>query len=285
VQDFEVDAAFELGLLRGGFMRRLVLAMEQRLLAGFDTVSTISQRMLARLDAKGVPPQRRALLPNGIDPNQIRPAPASLRMRSELGIAEGQLVCLFAGTMNRKQGIHLLVEAARRLQSRSDVVIVLSGNGEFRAALQTQAQGLANVRFLDLCPADRFNELLNLADIHLLPQLRGAADLVMPSKLSGMLASGRPVVAAAAAGTEIASVVQGCGLVIEPESDEAFAQAIAQLCDDAAARQRMGAAAREFARQRLNNTQLFDWLAHELAGTRGGIAPQALEEPLALQEA
>ena len=286
VQDFELDAAFELGLLRGRFARRLAQVIERRVLGGFDTVSTISHRMLVRLTAKGVAPGRASLLPNGIDLGKIRPITPSQSMRRELGIADDQRVCLFAGTMNRKQGIHLLVQAARRLQLRRDVVIVLSGDGEFRATLQAQAQGLSNARFLDLCPAERFNELLNMADIHLLPQLRGAADLVMPSKLSGMLASGRPIIAAAAPGTEIATVVAGCGLVIEPECDAAFAGAIEQLSDDHGARQRMGAAARSFAQRHLSNAHLFDRLAKELAGMPGDLTEsQAIEAELGLQQA
>lgn len=285
VQDFELDAAFELGLLRGRFARGLAQVLERQLLTGFDTVSTISQRMLARLAAKGVPPRITALLPNGIDLEKVRPIAPSLNLRRELGISDDQRVCLFAGTMNRKQGIHLLVQAAHRLQARGDVVFVLSGDGELRAALRAQAQGLGNVRFLDLCPAERFNELLNMADIHLLPQLRGAADLVMPSKLTGMLASGRPIIAAAAPGTEIAAVVEGCGLVIEPESDEAFARAIAQLCDDHDALQRMGAAARSYAQRHLSNAYLFDWLARELAGPHGQVLEaQPRDAGLGLQQ-
>ena len=62
---------------------------------------------------------------------------------------------------------------------------------------------------LPLQPADRLNELLNLADIHLLPQRADAADLVMPSKLTGMMASGRAVLATASPGTQLATVIDG----------------------------------------------------------------------------
>lgn len=279
VQDFEVDAAFELGLLGGSGIKRFVLGLERRVLASYDVVSTISRRMLAKLEAKGVPSERCALLPNGIDLGAIRPVERPSALRAQLDIAEGQLVALFAGTMNRKQGVHLIIDAARRLQSRRDLVFVLSGNGEFRPALEEQARDLPNVRFQDLCPAERFNDLLNLADIHLLPQLPGAADLVMPSKLSGMLASGRPVVAAAAAGTEIATVVEGRGWVTEPESVDAFTLAIERLCDDADARERMGRSARDFAASALDNARLFNGLDAKLRGMVH--APQPVEQAFA----
>ena len=80
-------------------------------------------------------------------------------------------------------------------------------------------------------------ELLTMAnlglDIHLLPQRADAADLVMPSKLTGMLASSRPVVATAQAGTEVASVVSGCGVVLDRDDPSAFTNAVLALADDA----------------------------------------------------
>ncbi len=121
-------------------------------------------------------------------------------------------------------------------------MFVLCGNGAGRADLVARCQGLTNVRFLDLQPAERLPDLLATADIHLLPQRADAADLVMPSKLTGMLASARAVVATAHTGTELANVVQTCGLVVPPEDPAALAQAIHTLALDAALRERLGAA-------------------------------------------
>lgn len=260
VQDFEIDAAFELGLLEGPRMRRGVLAVERATLRRFDRVTTISAPMLETLLAKGVAPERAGLFPNGVDVSEIRPAGRSPALRLALGVREDQTVCLYAGTMNRKQGLQGVVEAARRLQARDDIVFVLSGDGECKPALEAAAAGLPNVRFQGLCPAERLNDLLNLADIHLLPQLRGAADLVMPSKLTGMLASGRPVIAAADAGTEIARVVAGCGRVVTPECLPSLTRAIVELADDAALRVQLGNGARALAVEHLDRSLLLDRL-------------------------
>ena len=73
IQDLEMDAAFELGMLKGRLMRRGVLAVERALLRGFDGVSTISRRMLRQLAVKGVPLERTELLPNWVDLQQVRP--------------------------------------------------------------------------------------------------------------------------------------------------------------------------------------------------------------------
>ena len=91
------------------------------------------------------------------------------------------------------------------------------------------------------------NQLLNLADIHVLPQRGGAADLVMPSKLVGMLASGRAIVAMACAGTELSDVVAPRGVVIPPENVEAPVEAIVALAAVPARRAALGAAGREYA--------------------------------------
>jgi colanic acid biosynthesis glycosyl transferase WcaI len=111
--------------------------------------------------------------------------------------------------------------------------------------------GLGNLRWLPLQPAERLNDLLNLADIHLLPQRADAADLVMPSKLTGMLASGRPVVATAGQGTQLGRVVSGCGVLTPPGDGAALARAIVDLAADPAQRQALGAAARRYAETNL----------------------------------
>ena len=82
--------------------------------------------------------------------------------------------------------------------------------------------------FLPLQPAERLNELLAMADLHLLPQHRGVADLVMPSKLGGMLASGRPLVVAADPGSELFDVLNDVALLTPTGDDAALAAAIEQ---------------------------------------------------------
>jgi colanic acid biosynthesis glycosyl transferase WcaI len=281
IQDFEVDAAFELGMLKQPLARHGALWAERWLMRRFDAVSTISSRMLRQLARKGMPLQHTEVLPNWVDLSRITPQGpngSSLELRRMLGITPTQIVCLFSGTINRKQGVGVLIEAARRLKGSPELVFVICGNGEVRPSLEAAAADLPNVRFIDLQPADELNALLNMADIHLLPQLSGAADLVMPSKLAGMLASGRPVVAAAIPGTEIASIVVGCGIVTQPECPDGFVEAIIALASDRERRQRLGAAARAYAERVLDAELIFDRLDSRLAQVdrRSGpvVAPQ-----------
>lgn len=246
VQDLEVDAAFDLGILKGERAKRLALALERGLMLGCDRVSTISGRMADRLLAKGVSPHQLVHFPNWVSLAPMQASTATA-YRRELGIAPEHHVALYAGNMGAKQGLETVVEAAKLLRGRSDVHIMMVGEGPARAALQAAAQGLTQVHFLPLQPSERLAELLATADMHLLPQRAAAADLVMPSKLGGMLSSGRPTIACAHAGTELATVVQGRGLVIAPEDAGAMAQAIEQLAGDKARAAELGAAARHYA--------------------------------------
>lgn len=245
VQDFEVDAAFDLGILKAGLLRRWVLAVERWLMRRFDHVSTISDNMLKRLEDKGV--VRGGLFPNWVDADRIFPLAEASPLRRELGIADDTLVALYSGNMGRKQGLEIIVEAARALAGKADLHFVLCGDGAEREELLKLASGARNISFYPLQPVERLNDLLNMADIHLLPQKAGAADLVMPSKLTGMLASGRPVVASATAGTQIAGIVQQCGKVVAPGEAKAFADAVAWLLENRDEAKKLGEAGRRFA--------------------------------------
>ncbi len=247
VQDFEIDVAFDLGLLSTRWLRRGVAAFERWIMRRFDCVSTISERMLEQLATKGVEAPRRFFFPNWVDTEEIYPLPDPSPLRAELHVAPETIVALYAGTMGEKQGLEIVAEAARALADHRNIQFVLCGDGGARARLYQLADGLPNVRFLPVQPAERLNDLLNLADVHLLPQRPDSVDRVMPSKLTGMLASGRPVVATAHPCTQVAQVVTGCGMVTPPGDGGALAQAIRHLARHPEERARLGQAARAFA--------------------------------------
>jgi len=268
IQDFELDAAFELGLLKGRWLRSLAERWERGTLRGFDRVSTISAAMRRHAVQKGVAEEQAVLLPNWVDLNVIQPqmeeARANNPYRQELGIGPEQRVLLYSGSMNKKQGLELLVEAMQRLADLPDLVWLLAGEGPSKAQLEAATATMDQVRILPLQPAERLNDWLNLADVHLLPQKAGAADLVLPSKLLGILASGRPLVASSPAGSELGQLAELAGIRVEPEDGAGFAAALRQLLSDAALRQRLGQAARELAKQRFGREAVLGQLDRAL---------------------
>jgi colanic acid biosynthesis glycosyl transferase WcaI len=256
VQDLEVDVAFELRDLRLGKLQQSILMIERFLLRRFDMVSAISDRMVERLSSKGVDASRTVLFPNWVDTSEIYPLPTPNPLRRELGISDQTVVALYSGNMGLKQGLHLIIDASRQLAHRRDILFVMCGEGPCRNALVEMSAGAGNVVFLPLQPIGRLNELLNMADIHLLPQLAGAADLVMPSKLTGMMASGKAILATADEGTQLARVLAGRGACARPGDVTVFAMAIASLADNPELRRQMGVEARKYAVTHLNRDDI-----------------------------
>jgi colanic acid biosynthesis glycosyl transferase WcaI len=229
VQDLEIDAAFAVGHLQAGRLKHLIFWLESRLLRGFSSVITISVQMRQRLIAKGVEPGRIGLVRNWVDMSKIKPLAGPNAFRAELGLSDTAFVVLYAGNIGAKQALDLVVEAARRLAHRTNVHFVIAGEGPEKPRLLQSCADLPAVHFLPLQPEERLCELLNLANLHVLPQARGTADLVLPSKLGGMLASGKPVLATADAGTELFEVLNGTAILVPAGDSEAMAREIGIL--------------------------------------------------------
>lgn len=284
IQDFEVDAAFELGMLKGEGARRWAGRFERALLSGFDRVSTISASMRRLLLRKGVDDDAALEIRNWVDVDTVTAWPHSnTSYREALNIPAEHAVALYSGNMAGKQGLETLAEVAALLEAQaSNVTLLLCGQGPLKGVLEAACAERTNVRFMDLQPMERLPELLATADIHLLPQRAEAADLVLPSKLTGMLASGRPVVAMAAAGTGLAVEVEGCGLIVPPGDGAAMAGAVLRLSNDQALRRELAEAARERAEQRWRRSAVIDGFEVELnrlatQSERSVVQPQARE--------
>jgi colanic acid biosynthesis glycosyl transferase WcaI len=250
VQDFEVEAAFATGLMDGaGRSAKLARGFEAAVMKMFDRVTTISPAMCKKLLDKGVPRDRVTELRNWADVEAIKPMAGASPFRKEWGVTTRH-VALYSGNIANKQGIGIVLEVARRLSHREDLTFVICGDGPNRANIERQARGLSNIQFHYLQPKERLNDLLGLATVHLLPQIAGAADLVLPSKLTNMLASGRPVVATAEYGSGLYQEVEGCGVLVKPGDAVAFADAICEVLDDEPSARAMGTTARKFAEER-----------------------------------
>ncbi len=246
IQDFEVDAAFELGIVKVKWLKSFIYGVERFLMNRFDKVSTISEAMLDKLNKKGIAPSKQLFFPNWVDTTFIYPIENSSSYRAELNISLNKTVALYSGNMGEKQGLEIVIHAAKKLENE-DIQFIMCGSGAALERLRVLAKDLKNILWLPLQPLERLNDFLNVADIHLLPQQAGAADLVMPSKLTGMLASGRPIIATADVDTQVEKVVRGRGVVVSPGDNTAFSQSIKTLSEDVELRESLGVKAREYA--------------------------------------
>lgn len=270
IQDFEVDVAFTMGLLKGKLPRRIIGGLESWMLRRFDMASSISGRMMDQLKAKGVPEERCRFFPNWVDIDRIRPLTQPSSYRAQLGIPDNAVVALFSGSMGRKQGLMVIPAAAKLLAHREDIHFVICGDGVMKHEVEVACRGLARVHLLPLQDAARLPDLLGMADVHLLPQSPEAEDLVLPSKLTGMLSSGRAIIATCNPHSEIANVVSQCGLVVPPEDAPALAQAIAQLADAPDDRRGMGEAARRYAEDEIGRDSVLGKVVDDMVAFREG---------------
>lgn len=250
VQDLQLDAARELGILRQPQLLAGLARLEGHLFRQARAVTTISQAMAARIAAKGVPAQRLHVLPNWADLDNIRPAARDNLIRGELGLTSETIV-LYAGNLGEKQGLEVVLQAAALTRQHPAIRYLIVGEGAARTRLMllAQNQGLENLTFWPLQATSRLPLLLAAADLHLVVQRERAADLVMPSKLTNILAAGRPFIATTAPGTELARVTteSQAGLMVPPGEAGSLAQAILRLAGDPSLRKQMSGRGREYA--------------------------------------
>lgn len=273
LQDMQLDAARELGMIRQSAILSTLEGLEQYLFSHATTVTTISASMAARLQNKGVPPERLHLLANWADLKEISPGPRMNSRRRELGLTN-EIVVLYAGNMGEKQGLEIILASAAMLLQEPTIKFILVGEGAAKSRLLAVAKqrGLDNVLFLPLQSEAQFPPLLAMGDIHLVVQKQKAADLVMPSKLTNILAAGRPFIATAFPETELACVTvdSQAGLLIPPEDPSALAQAVAKLAADETSRQEMGHKGRAYAEVWLDREAIlssFEGLLYQLTGS------------------
>lgn len=247
VQDLQVDAALDLGMLPPR-LGDLLHWCDRFILRRMDVVSTVSQGMRRRLRAKAGRDRPVVLWPNWADVVAMGEQPRDNEWRRRWCPDPDHLLVLYSGNLGRKQGLEVVLAAAALLRSDARLRFVIVGDGAERLTLEDEARrlGCTNVVFADLVPQEHLPALLSAADLHLIPQRREAADRVMPSKLLNIMACARPVVVTAMPRTELARVVQqaDCGVVTPPGDAQALADAIRLLADQPAERRRLGRSGR-----------------------------------------
>lgn len=235
IQDYEVDAMLGLGMAgkgNGGKIARLATRFERSGLHNVDNVSTISRSMMNKAREKGVPEERVIFFPNWSEVSRFRDVTQeeAATLRQQLGLPADKKIILYSGNIGEKQGLETAIEAADRLRDKPwEFVIVGQGGGKARLEKMAAERGLSNVRFFPLQPYDALPALLKMADCHLVIQKRGAADAVLPSKLTNILAVGGNAVITAENDTELGQLCQnypGIAVCVEPESTPALAQGI-----------------------------------------------------------
>ncbi|MBA3272310.1 MAG: WcaI family glycosyltransferase [Chthoniobacterales bacterium] len=205
VQDLQPDAALKLGMLRQGWFTRSLLWLEAFAYAKAARVSSITRGMLDVFRSKGVPEEKLVYFPNAIALYGAAAPPARGLFRQRNGFREDEFLAVYAGNLGVKQGLDVLIEAAR-LATDKRVRIVICGAGAQRDVLAARVRelGLPNVTMLPLQEGEDYRSLLADVDVCFITQQAGAGNSFFPSKLLGLLAQGKPVIIVADPESELA---------------------------------------------------------------------------------
>ena len=278
-QDIFPDVAIQLGRLTNSNLAAAIRLMSDRLFRSARTVISIGRDMERRLIELGVPPHKIVTIQGWADPSVVRPLTEPSRFRRDWGL-EGRFVVMHSGNVGLSQGLDTLINAAELLLAESDVVFLVVGEGASRADLQREAarRGLHNVLFMSHQPKALLSQSLGAADVHLVSLRRGLAGYIVPSKVYGILAAGKPFIAAVEDGSEPALLIEewACGLRVEPGDPRALADAVLQMRQ--APLEEMGMRARSAAEERYNRhraTSAYLRVLEELTGGPSGRAESA----------
>lgn len=228
-QDVFPDIAVRLGRLRNPAVVGALEVLVRSYLRRADRIVAIGETMRARLQAKGARPERVRVIANWVDTEALRP----LERRNDWALAQGLdgcFVVMHSGNVGHAQDLDSLVRAASFLRDLDRLSIVIVGQGARHAELVALAGRLEVdcVRFVDYQPRELLAQSLSAADVHVVGLASGLAGFVVPSRLYGVMAVGRPVIVAADEESEAAQIVRAaeCGVVVEPGRPELLAAAL-----------------------------------------------------------
>lgn len=274
-QDVFPEIAVELKRLENplivGFLRGAIRFYLRRA----DRTVAIGEKMRARLEEKGAPPERLRIIPNWVDSNTLMPQPRAnaWSIANDLG---GGFVVMHSGNVGHAQNLDALVRSATFLRDLDDLTIAVVGDGARRDALRDLVALLEVddiVRFLPYQDRAVLPLSLSSADIHVVGLARRLSGYVVPSRAYGILAVGRPLIVAADDDSETAELVRtvGCGVVVPPGRPEMLAETIRSAYDGRFDLAAMGAAGRAYAVESADRSVAvasYRALLHEVADTR-----------------
>ncbi|MNZ97785.1 Alpha-D-kanosaminyltransferase [compost metagenome] len=224
--------------------------------------------MMNKAQEKGVPAEKMIFFPNWSEVARFRDVSESdaLALRAQLGLPDGQKIILYSGNIGEKQGLESVIDAAAQLSNQPwTFVIVGQGGGKARLEKMVSERGLTNVKFFPLQSYEALPALLKMGDCHLVVQKRGAADAVLPSKLTNILAVGGNAVITAEPETELGQLCDTypeIAVCVEPESVPALVAGI----ERALAMPKQNTVAREYAERTLEKENVLSQFIADIRG-------------------
>ena len=266
VRDLYPDIAEVTGGVRSPFLLELLRRGNDYAYERADLIVTLGHDMARRIVDKGVPKEKVVVVPDWVDCARIRPLESNPFRR----IFGNKFVVMYSGNIGLSQQLEGVLEAADRMRDDDRILFAIVGEGARKNWLQERARamGLNNVRFMPYQPLEQLGESLNAADLHLIPLAPGAAGCLVPSKIYGILAAGRPFIAMMEDSAEVAQIARddAVGFVVRPGDVDALVGAIREAADAPEHLKQMGLRARRLAELRFDRTKVTSMFGSMLAG-------------------
>lgn len=267
IQDLQVDAANELRLLPQ-WLNPILGHLEKIMLTNADSLSTISRGMQLKIENKGIG-EPIFQVPNWSDIQTIRPIDNCKWLHDRLGLARDARLIVYSGNIGEKQGLEIVLECAKILES-TDFKFVLLGDGLFKRQLielSDTKYNNSNVIFSGLVPTKNLPEMLNSSFIQLVIQKSVGADSFLPSKLTNILSAGVPSIVTAEQGTSLHDLLWEAktAMVIPPDNADFLSKAIVKLAGDTELAKSIRMNARTWAEKNLTIDRCLNPLLHILA--------------------
>jgi colanic acid biosynthesis glycosyl transferase WcaI len=244
IRDLYPDMAVGGSIVEAGLMTQVWERLHRWALRRAVRVVVLGEDMRARIAGKGVKAERIAVIRDGAEICGVGAKPA---VDPEVVAAirgDSKFVLLHAGNLGFYGAWETLVAAARKLEDEG-IGVVFVGDGAQRGRIEAAAAGSKNVRFLPFFPAGKIASVLSAADAHIVTIKRGLEGVIVPSKMYGILAAGKPIVAVAPRDTDVAAIGEKRGFAIwaDPENASQVADAVRQISASPETLRRMGEAA------------------------------------------
>ena len=236
-----------------GFLNELLTRWRDASLQNATMNVVLGSRMKEHFINRGIPETKLRVFDNWADGEAIQPkATSASRLRHELNLADRFVVC-YSGNLGRAHEFDTLLGAAQTLSNETQFLFLIIGNGAKMEALKraTAERKLQNFRFLPYQPRDALEDSLAAADVHLVSLLPALEGLIVPSKLYGILAAGRPLIFIGDLDGEIARMVERteCGKCVNVGDSVRLTETLRSLESQRETRLSMGARARKVFRE------------------------------------
>jgi glycosyltransferase involved in cell wall biosynthesis len=233
LQDVHPDIELYTGLLRKNLVINIWKKVNKLIFDNAEKIVVLGSSMKNYImNEYNIAAEKIEIIHNYIDDEIITPQPKRNKFLLDKEFKD-KFIVMHSGNMGLNQNLHIIIESAKILSYNKDIAFVFIGDGASKNLLVSKANsyGLRNIYFLPYQPKEELPYSLSAADIHLITLTAGLTNYIFPSKLYGIMAVGRPIIACIDKDSDIDKIINEakCGICIEPNNPERLADAILKL--------------------------------------------------------